>query len=343
MSGRILKFTAIALGAAMLASPAAAQYRGTMEFGGFGSAASFDRELTLTSAYGGGGRIGMYLDPRWAIEFEDAEMKAKRTEGLKAVNVGILSGRLVFAPAKVGPLTLLIGAGAGVSTETNFMHTYGVDALAGVKLGISQNMSLRLDGVYDWLANEDWKTYRSVRLGLSIYRHPNSRTQTVTVTEPGVVTTTVVHQDSVSAAEIRRLRASDAALRALRDSLRNSGGSTADDATMRASINFEFDQSTLTPAARQLLDEKLAVFRGDPAMAIAIVGYADSAGTDAYNMALGHRRADAAKAYLVSRGIDASRIMTDSQGQRQPANTGSNAQAQADNRRAVFSLIISPD
>src|ERR1043165_2087071 len=81
----------VALGWAM---PAAAQDRGTIEFGGFGSAASFDKKLTLNSGYGGGGRVGMFLAPRWSIEFEKAEMRATRTDGLKDVNVGILSSRL---------------------------------------------------------------------------------------------------------------------------------------------------------------------------------------------------------------------------------------------------------
>ena len=104
-----------------------------------------------------------------------AEMRANRTDGLKDVNVGILSGRLVAVPYKAGALSLLVGAGAGVSTETNFMHSYGLDGLVGMKLALNPSTAFRIDGVFDWLANEHWKTYQSIRMGLTVYRTPNRR------------------------------------------------------------------------------------------------------------------------------------------------------------------------
>lgn len=211
-----MSMRALVVGAAVLAlaAPAAAQQRGTMEFGAFGSAATFDNTLSLKTAVGGGGRIAMYLDPVWSVEFEDAEMRASRPNGLQSVNVGILSGRLMATPLSNGALSLVLGAGAGVGTETNFLHTYGVDVLAGLKYAVSDNASLRLDGVMDFLANYDWKRYQSVRLGLSVFRHPAQLVRTV-VTPPIYLT----HTDSVSAAETRRLREREAALNALRDSL----------------------------------------------------------------------------------------------------------------------------
>jgi hypothetical protein len=162
----------VGVAALVWAAPVAAQERGTIEFGAFASAASFDRALSLTTAFGAGGRVGVYLVPRWSMEFEKAEMRASRPDGLKDVNVGILSGRLVTVPFRWRAASFLVGGGAGVSTETNFMHTYGVDALVGMKLPLNQNAAFRIDGVWDFLANEDWKTYRSVRLGISMYRHP---------------------------------------------------------------------------------------------------------------------------------------------------------------------------
>ena len=110
----------------------------------------------------------MFFDRRWSVEFEDAEMRASRPNGLKNVNVGILSGRLVAVPMKRGTLSVLFGGGAGVSTETNFMHTYGVDVLVGTKVALNNSAALRIDGVWDWLADEKWKTYKSVRVGLSL-------------------------------------------------------------------------------------------------------------------------------------------------------------------------------
>lgn len=341
MSNRALIVVAATL---VWALPAAAQERGTVEFGAFGSAASFDNSLSLKTGYGGGGRVGAFLDPRLSIEFEDAELRASRPNGLKDVNVGILSGRLVGAPIKTGALSIIIGAGAGVSTETNFMHTYGVDGLVGAKLALNDHIALRVDGVWDWLANQDWKSYRSVRAGISVYRHPARVLQMVTVVTQAPAPM-IAHEDSVSAAETRRLRDRDAALRALRDSLANApvATSAANVKTMQATIHFGFDKSALTDSARAILDDKVQVFRANPTMNIGIRGYTDLIGTDAYNMALGARRARAAKAYIVARGIDASRVTIESKGDTQPVTRAEGVAAQAPNRRVIFQLLIDSD
>ncbi len=338
----LFRVMTVGVAALALAVPAAAQERGTMEFGAFGSAATFDNALSLKTGYGGGGRIGMFLDPRFLVEFEKAEMRATRPSGLKDVNVGILASRLIFVPVTSGALSFLVGGGAGISTETNFLHSYGVDALVGVKLALTDNASLRVDGSWDWLANEDWKAYKSVRVGISVYRRPNREVQRVTVAGPAPMM--MAHEDSVSASETRRLRERDNALRMLRDSLRNAPvrtspmTSAATMATMQARIHFAFDKSVLTDSAKHILDEKVEVFRANPSMTIAIMGFTDVKGTDAYNMALGERRAQAAKDYIVSKGIDASRVIIDSKGERQQIEAGDAA-----NRRAVFQLLITPD
>jgi hypothetical protein len=163
---------AVVAGAA-LAAPASAQQRGTLEVGAFVTGATFDDDLGLSRGVGGGGRLGMYLDPKWSIEFEDAELAATRPNGLRDVGVGILSGRLVATPFRTGNVSLLVGAGAGVSTETNFLHSYGVDLLAGAKFDIGSRAAFRVDAVWDWLANENYKQYKSVRMGIVMYRHPN--------------------------------------------------------------------------------------------------------------------------------------------------------------------------
>lgn len=328
------------------AVPVLSQERGTMEFGAFGSAASFDRDLSLTTAFGGGGRVGMFLNPRWSIEFEDAEVRASRPNGLRDVNVGLLSGRLVAVPVKAGRLSLLLGAGAGVSTETNFMHSYGVDVLAGAKLALNNHVALRVDGVFDWLANENWKTYRSVRAGLVVYRHAGSRVKTVAVLSPAPVQ--MVQRDSVSAAETRRLREREAALATLRDSLRNAvpvpaAPTPAAVAVMQARIHFAFDKSELTDSAKLILDDKVRVFLANPTMSVVLTGFTDVSGSDAYNLALGTRRAQAARDYIVSKGIDARRVSIDSKGEREQIANSAGASGEAPNRRTIFQVLITPD
>ncbi len=251
-------------------------------------------------------------------------------------------------PRKVGAFSLLVGGGAGVSTETNFMHSYGVDGLVGAKVALTDNAALRVDGVWDWLANQNWKTYRSVRVGLSVYRRPARQVESapqVNAAPAPMMTQT----DSVSADETRRLRDSDAALIALRDSLRNSMGrapvpaTAANVATMEATIHFAFDKSVLTDSAKAILDEKVELFRANPQMTIIIVGYTDRLGTDAYNMALGAQRANAAKEYIVTHGVDANRVIAESEGERHPLTDASGIAGQAPNRRAVFRLQAGPE
>lgn len=338
-----LRTLTIAFAALVIAVPAAAQQRGTIEFGAFGSVGRFDKALTLDQGYGGGGRVGAFLTPRTSLEFEKGEMRASRTLGLKDVNVGILSARLTQIFARSGKLSLLIGAGAGASTETNFMHTYGVNALLGMKIALSDNAALRADLIGDWLANEDWKAYQRLQVGLSLYRNPSHVTRIVKVEAPAMM-----HSDSVSAEEQARLRRAEAAYRALRDSLSRprtvapvAPSSDAALATMEEKIHFATDKADLTAEAQRILDEKVKVFNANPDMRIVIEGNADERATDAYNMALGRRRSEAAKAYLVAKGIDPSRVVVTSEGERQPTAAGITPEAQALNRRAEFRLLIS--
>lgn len=332
------------IAALVWAAPAAAQERGTMELGAFVSAASFDSSLSLKTGYGTGARVGMFLDPHWGIEFEMAEMRASRPGGLKDANVGILAGRLMEVPIKKGALSFLLGAGAGVSTETDFLHTYGVDALAGGKIALGENAALRVDGVWDWLSNANWKTYKTVRVGLSLYRHPSPKVRTVTVTAPAPAPVMIVHADSVSATETRRLRDTDLALRELRDSLKKApvgaraSTSAATLATMQAQISFAFDKSELTDSAKTLLDEKVAAFRANPEITIVVLGYAALTGADAHSVELGSRRAQAAKNYIVAHGIAANRVIIESKGNRQQIPGSARVKG-----AAIFWLLIAPD
>jgi len=110
-------------------------------------------------------------------------------------------------------------------------------------------------------------------------------------------------------------------------------------ATVEASIsdiNFDFDQSTIRPDAREILKANADILLKKGAAAIAIEGYCDERGTAEYNMALGERRAQEAKKYLVNLGMKASQIKTISYGEERPLDPGNNEDAWAKNRRAHF-------
>ena len=103
-------------------------------------------------------------------------------------------------------------------------------------------------------------------------------------------------------------------------------------------IYFEFDSAALLPSSQQNLTEKADLLMADTGLTATIAGHCDDRGTDAYNMALGQRRADAAKAFMVNLGVNANQLDTISYGEEKPADPGQNEEAWSKNRRAEFSL-----
>ena len=97
---------------------------------------------------------------------------------------------------------------------------------------------------------------------------------------------------------------------------------------------FEFDQATLTSEARRNLDAQIARLKKTSGP-IRLEGHADERGTREYNLALGERRANAAKDYLMTYGVSSSRISVISYGKERPVDSGSNPLAWSKNRRAV--------
>ena len=100
-------------------------------------------------------------------------------------------------------------------------------------------------------------------------------------------------------------------------------------------VFFATNKSTLTTASRDTLRKQAAFMRKKKDLTFAIEGHADERGTREYNLALGDRRANAAKDYLMTQGISASRITTISFGKERPVNSASNNKAWAQNRRSV--------
>lgn len=100
-------------------------------------------------------------------------------------------------------------------------------------------------------------------------------------------------------------------------------------------VFFGYDQYDLAPEARSTLDMQAEWLTRYPNVTITIEGHADERGTREYNLALGDRRANAVRGYLISRGVDASRVQTISYGKERPAVFGSDDQSWAQNRRGV--------
>jgi len=103
-------------------------------------------------------------------------------------------------------------------------------------------------------------------------------------------------------------------------------------------VNFDFDQYDIRPDARAILDRKAAFLNANSSVRTQIEGHCDERGTTAYNMALGERRANAAKQYLTTAGVSAGRMSTISYGKERPLDPGHNEAAWARNRRDHFAV-----
>lgn len=104
-------------------------------------------------------------------------------------------------------------------------------------------------------------------------------------------------------------------------------------------VHFDFDQFTLSAEARRILGENARYLNANSAVKVVIEGHCDERGSDEYNLALGESRALAAKNYLVSLGISATRLSVISYGEEKPLVSGANESAWAQNRRAEFKVV----
>ena len=100
-------------------------------------------------------------------------------------------------------------------------------------------------------------------------------------------------------------------------------------------VFFATNESILTTASRETLRKQAEYLRKNSSMNIVLEGHADERGTREYNLALGERRANAAKDYLMTYGISSDRISVLSYGKERPVDSGSNPLAWSKNRRSV--------
>jgi len=165
---------------------------------------------------------------------------------------------------------------------------------------------------------------------------------------PAPATRSGPNQDSLRAAQEAEARRAEAArLAKLRqDSIDAANAAAANAAsaaaalrsTLTATVHFDYDQADLRPDDKAVLDAKIPILQANTGVTIRISGHTDERGSDEYNLALGQRRAAAAKAYLVQHGIADARIETISYGEERPVAQGSDEGAYSQNRRAEFEI-----
>jgi len=102
---------------------------------------------------------------------------------------------------------------------------------------------------------------------------------------------------------------------------------------------FDFDKAVVKPAGKQTLDSVIKNLVNMKLEVVIVVGHTDSIGSESYNMKLGARRAEAVKAYLISKGIPKDLIYTESKGESQPVADNKTKDGRAKNRRVVVEVV----
>ncbi|HUX34529.1 MAG TPA: peptidoglycan-associated lipoprotein Pal [Gemmatimonadaceae bacterium] len=365
-----------ALVALVLASPAMAQKQGTVEIGGFGQFTHMDTPWALKNGFGIGARLGVFVTPRWELEadFATSNLTVQPPRiGTGTKQYQTYAGRVTYNLPWAGN-DVLVGVGFGGETVDggrDFSLTPGL----GYRWNLNNTVSLRFDGLVEYVENPADRRFdfpkqagtnsnaaRSsnveLRAGLSFLlgNDHEAAPAAAPVAAPVVINQDSIdaarRRDSIDAANAARERARqdsiNAAMRARQDSIDAANRArTAESAALRAALEtkiyFDYDKSDLRDDAKQQLDAKLPIMLANPNVRIRVEGNADERGSDEYNQALGMRRAEQARRYLVSKGVDAGRIDIVSNGEEKPVCTDHDESCWSQNRRDEFVVVAGGD
>jgi peptidoglycan-associated lipoprotein len=371
------------LAVVLVSSAATAQSPGTFEIGAFGQYSFMDKAWALQNGAGLGGRLGVYVAPRFLLEADIAATtlngKAPRPGG--SYSFRTYAGRLVYN-LPVDGNEFLLSAGMGGENgdgATDFSLTPGI----GYRWNLTKNIALRFDGLVEYVENPSDRLFQFLPAqapGTSVVNSGAARSTNVELRvglsfrfggaseaappPPPPPPPPRINQDSIDAARRREAQAQadaaaaarararqdsiDAAARARQNAIDAANRAAAEAAarlraTLEAKIFFDLDKSELRDDAKALLDAKIPIMQANPNVRIRIEGNADERGSDEYNQALGMRRAQQAKRYLLSKGIADARIDIASNGEEKPVCTSHEESCWSQNRRNEFVIVAGGD
>lgn len=340
----------LGVGSLLLAHPVAAQRPGTLEVGTFGRFATLDDANPFDNVVGLSGRMGLFVLPRISVEGDISLGRSEASDGT-TYNVMPMHARLNYNHPVGSRSDLVLGLGysrisfGDYDGPPNPQDGYG--ALVGLRIGMGERLAFRVDGTMDnmpasWNSqrgrlqpgaprSESFKSQRhfGLQAGVSLMLRPGQQSAVVVAAQPEPpVETRAAEPTPEPPPSPARDDAADAAR--VRDIL----------AEM---VHFDFDRSNVRTDAQPVLERKAEVLRANPGVRLRIEGHADERGSAEYNLALGMRRANAVKEYLVGLGLDASRFEVVSLGEDRPLDPASNEAAWARNRRAEFHILSGAD
>ncbi len=335
---------------------------GMLEIGGFAQYTHFDDNTpgNPKDGIGYGGRVGVFLgDPHWELE-GDGQTTPDRDRD-PAPPAGFLSTPITYTSFALRMLynipimshtQFIIGAGGVRSnysaeqpnSDRAFTFNYGVSGDVGLRFGLANRVALRVDGIADYM--KDTKNLNLIgRAGLSLLVGGARREvmctyaglENIPMSSPSCVAPPPPPPPMVTMCAypgLGGLTAADPACVAPAPMV-----VAVDTAAITGPIYFDFDKSDIRTDAAATLDRKIPWLQANPGMRIRIEGNADERGSDEYNLALGQRRAAAAKRYLVEHGIDTSRFDLVSYGEERPVCTEHDETCWQRNRRDDFVIV----
>ncbi len=360
---------------AMIHAPesARAQQAGNVELGGFFQLDRLD-EATRTKSLGegAGARIGLFVTKHWELEAEGSFTQADpETPRVSKAQVNYYVARLNYNLPFGSTLgdAIILSAGAGgnrldgksdfiISPEIGLRKQFG--DVFGIRFDVSSMIAPNPQtSTFQFPAGtnnrNDDAAYNSnfqARIGLNFLFGNSSPPPAPVAKAPAPIDSSAIfaararaRQDSIDRANRARQDSIDAANRraqAERDAAEKALAAAR--ALLQAPIWFDYDKSEIRADAKATARQaKLALFRANPGMKIRIEGNTDSRGSNEYNMALGLCLANAARRYLVSHGIEESRIDVVSYGEERPVDQGTTDDAYAKNRRDDFVITVGGD
>jgi peptidoglycan-associated lipoprotein len=344
---------------AAFAAELAAQSPGNVEIGGFGQFTRTDAAWQLQNGWGGGGRLGVFLTSHLELE-ADASFSSFTNEPPRAAgstSAQTFNGQFTYnIPFGVGGRThhLLLEAGAGGERFAGH-NDFSVPLGGGLRVALGDVVALRFDGIVEYVENPAGPTFAftpaaginskaarstnlELRAGLSFML--GNRKPAPPAPAPVAAAPPPPPQRQAPPPPTRQEPPPPDRSGIIRDSL--AAVSRAREALL-AKLYFDFDRSELRDDQRATLDSKLPILRANSGVRIRIEGNADERGSDEYNQALGMRRAQTARKYLIDNGIDASRIDISSNGEERPVCQEHSEACWQQNRRDEFVIVAGGD